>query len=221
MPILVFPITRVHLGLKVEGRKNLRKHRALLKKGMITCSNHVAQWDFPAVRRALYPFKPYVLVLEKNVSGEYGPLVRAVGGIPLPESDTRAIAVCSREVLKLLGEGGWLHVYPEGSLWEYYERIRPFKCGIGYFACRADKPVLPMAFSYRKPSRIREKLFHQPACYTISIGEPIIPDETLPLKEREIDMVRRCHAAVCRLAGLTPEENGYAPLFDRSRRIDA
>ena len=105
-------------------------------------------------------------------------------------------------------------------MWEYYAPIRPFKMGVGYYAVLCGKPILPMAFSYREPSWLRAKVFRQTACFTLSIGEPITMDETLPKKERETDLVRRAHDAVCRLAGIDPAQNLYPPIFDNSERID-
>ena len=105
-------------------------------------------------------------------------------------------------------------------MWEYYAPIRPFKSGIGYFACQFEKPIVPMAFSYRKPNWIRRKIFRQIACFTLSIGEPLLADPTLPRKQREADLVKRCHEEVCRLAGIDPAKNLYPPIFEQTKRID-
>ena len=77
-----------------------------------------------------------------------------------------------------------------------------------------------MAFSYRKPGWIRRKIFRQIAVFDLSIGEPLAPNEELGFKEREEDLVCRCHEAVCRLAGITPEVDLYPPIFDDSERVD-
>ena len=105
-------------------------------------------------------------------------------------------------------------------MWEYYAPIRPFRSGIGYFACQFEKPIVPMAFSYRKPNWIRRKIFGQIACFTLSVGEPLLADPTLPRKHREADLVKRCHEEVCRLAGIDPEKNLYPPIFEQTKRID-
>ena len=217
--LVVFPVARIRMGLKLEGRKNLKKNKALFKKGVLSCSNHVHMWDYICVMRAVLPRRPNVLVWAPNVSGENGKLVRFVGGIPIPEDDAHGAASCLTAAKEVLN-GGWLNIYAEGSMWEYYAPVRPFKSGIGYFACQFDKPVVPMAFSYRKPNWVRRKIFRQLACFTLSIGEPIFPDPLLPRKTRETDVVTRCHAAVCRLAGIDPAENLYPPVFDRTKRID-
>lgn len=217
--LVVFPLARIRLGLRIKGRKNLKKHGDVLRRGVLSCSNHVHMWDYICVMRAVRPARTNVLVWAPNVRGENGKLVRLVGGIPIPEDDAHGSIACMKAVEEVLN-GGWLHVYAEGSMWEYYAPIRPFKSGIGVFACRFDKPVLPMAFSYRRPNWLRRTVFRQIACLTMTVGEPIFADPPLPKKEREADLIKRCHAAVCRLAGMDPAENVYPPLFDRNKRAE-
>ncbi len=218
--ILAFPLATIRLGLRIRGRKILKQNKELLRKGAISCANHVHLWDYIAVMKAIRPRYSNLLAWAKNVRGENAGLIRMVGGIPIPEGDPHATAAFNKTVKELLVAGGWLHIYAEGSMWEYYAPIRPFKEGIGYYAVQCEKPVLPMAFSYRKPGWIRRVIFKQTACFTLSIGEPVLPDPSLPRQEREQDVVRRCHEAVCRLAGIDPASNPYPPIFDNTERVD-
>ena len=218
--LIVFPVARVRLGLRIHGRKNLKKHKEILKNGVVSISNHVHFWDYIAVMRALVPKKTNILVWDRNVRGENGPLMRLVGGIPVPEGDIHASIAMMKSVGKMLDQGGWLHVYSEGSMWEYYRPIRPFKNGAAYLACKYDKPIVPLAFTYRKPGFIRKKIFHQIALFDIHIGEPIFADKTLPKDERVNDLLIRSHEAVCKLAGFKDGENLYPPVYDKSERID-
>ena len=218
--LFVFLLARIRLGLKIEGRKNLRIHKEEIKKGIISCCNHVHMWDFIGILRGIFPKKPYVLVWGNNVRSENATLVRMVGGIPVPEDDLQATVTYYTQVKELLNSGGWLHIYPEGSMWEYYQPIRPFKRGAAYLATRLDKPILPLAYSYRKPGWIRRKIFKQIALYTLHIGEPIYANKSLPKDEQEQDLVIRSHRAVCELAGIDPDKNIYPPVFDHSKRID-
>lgn len=217
---IVFPFSYLKLGLKIKGKENLKKNKELLKQGALSICNHVHMWDYIAIMNAIKPRKPYILVWKKNVSGENGKLVRLVGGIPIPENDLSATLVYLDSIKKLLNEGGWLHIYPEGSMWEYYRYIRPFKKGIGHLAKMSHKPVIPMGISYRKPSWIRKTLFKQPACFNLCIGEPIYLNESLPKNKQEEDLLIRLHQKVCELAGLEDKENPYPPIFDNSKKID-
>ena len=218
--LIVFPVARVRLGLRIHGRKNLKKHKEILKNGVVSISNHVHFWDYIAVMRALVPKKTNILAWDRNVRGENGPLMRLVGGIPVPEGDIHASIAMMKSVCKMLDQGGWLHVYSEGSMWEYYRPIRPFKNGAAYLACKYDKPLVPLAFTYREPGFIRKKIFRQIALFDIHIGEPIFADKTLPKDERVNDLLIRSHEAVCKLAGFKDGENLYPPVYDKTERID-
>ena len=170
---IVFPMTRIKLGLKIKGRSNIRKNKKLFKQGIISCSNHINMWDYLGVICAIKPFKPYTFVWAPNVSGESGNVVRLVYGIPITEGDLAASYAFNKAIVELLRDKQWLHVYPEGSMWEYYAQIRPFKKGAAHFAVKYDLPVLPMGYSYRKPGWLRKKIFKQSAKLTLTIGEPL------------------------------------------------
>ena len=215
----VFLVVRVRLGLKVEGRENLKKHRAEIKNGIISVCNHVHMWDYLAILSAIRPVRPRILAWDKNISGENGKMIRGVGGIPIPTNSLHGTAAFIKAIEKYL-ESGWLHVYAEGSMWEYYAPVRPFKTGAAHFACSFDKPIIPLAFSYREPGLIRKKIFGQIALFTLHIGEPLYPDKNLPMKEQKTDLTIRCRDAVCNLAGIDSEHDIYEPIYHNSTRVD-
>ena len=218
--VIIFPMTKIRLGLKVEGRENLKKHKDVLDNGVVSICNHVHLWDYFAVLKALRPYKPNVLVWDKNINGEDGVSIRLVGGIPIPENNVDGQEACFLALGKFLSEHGWLHIYAEGSMWEYYAPIRPFKRGAALIAVRNDKPVIPMGFSYREPGWVRKHVFHQIALFTLHIGEPIYSDKTLKPRERVNDLTVRANKAVCALVGINPDENVYEPVFNDSKRVD-
>lgn len=219
--LLVFPILSFFKnGIRIKGKKNLKRYKNELKDGAITIANHVHMWDYICVMKALHNFKwTYLLSWDKNVNGESGPLVRMVGGIPIPENDNEATVAFNHAIKKLLNDGNFLHIYPEGSMWEYYAPIRPFKNGAASLAIKNNKPILPMAFSYRKPGWIRKHIFKQPAAFTLKIGEPIYPNPDLDKTAQIDDLTIRAHEAVCHLAGFD-EDNIYPPIYNNSKRID-
>ena len=218
--ILVFPLTIPYIGLKVKGRKNLKAYKNELKNGAITISNHIHLWDYISIMRALRPKKTRVIIWAPNVRGENGKMMRAVGGVPIPDDNVEGKAAFNKAIGKYLEDGGWLQIYAEGSMWEYYAPIRPFKTGAASLACRYDKPILPLGFSYRKPSWIRKHIFKQDAAITVTIGKPLFKDESLPEAEQRVDLTKRVHDAVCLLSGINPEDNIYPPIFDHNKRID-
>ena len=221
LKIFVFWVATVRMGLKIEGRENIKKHRAVLENGVISVANHVHMWDYICVMKAVRPFWPNLLAWAPNINGENGTLIRMVGGIPIPEGNTAATKTYLKVIRNLLqNDHGWLHIYAEGSMWEYYRPIRPFKRGAAHIACDSDKPILPLGFSYREPGWIRKHIFRQIATFTLHVGEPVFPNKDLGPKEREKDLLIRSHEAVCALAGIDPKLNLYPPVFDDSKRID-
>ena len=221
MYILIWPILCFFMmGLKVKGRKKLKFYKDQLKDGAVTISNHIHLWDFIANMKALRPYKPYVLIWDMNIRGENGAMMRAVNGVPIPSDNKEGMRAMNEAVGKHLENGGWLHVYAEGSMWEYYPYIRPFKLGAFSLACRYNKPVLPLGFSFRKPSWIRKHIFKQDAAITVTVGEPIYKNDSLPEAEQRIDLATRVHEAICKLSNLDDGENLYPPIFDRNKRAE-
>ena len=217
--LIVFPLTHLNMGIKIKGKKNLKNNKELLKKGAITISNHIHYWDYICVMKAVHNYKwPYILAWDKNVNGESGPLVRMVGGIPIPLHDNEATIAFSNSIKKMLDAGGFLHIYPEGSMWEYYAPIRPFKNGAASIAIRNNKPIIPMAFSYRKPGWFRRVILKQPAAITLNIGKPLFVYEEINKSKRVEDLTIRAHQADCSLAGFK-NDNIYEPIYNNSKMI--
>ena len=221
--ILVYPLTYIRLCLRVKGRKNLRKNRKLLRKGAISVCNHVHMWDYLGIMAPVHHIRwPNILSWDRNISGENGPLIRMVGGIPIPLHSLRGIQKFYKETIERVKSGGWLHIAAEASMWEYYAPIRPFKDGPAYFAYKCDRPIVPMAFSYRKIGWFRRVFFKSIAKFTLNIGEPLFIDKSLPQDEAIKKLTIEVHKAVCKLAGFKEGENIYPPLYnkDTSKRID-
>ena len=218
--VIVFPICPIYMGLRIKNRKNLNKYKDQLKNGAITVSNHIHMWDYIAVMKAIRHRKPHVIVWAPNVRGESGTLVRLVGGIPIPDGDLAGKVAFNKAIEDSLARGEFLQIYAEGSMWECYPYIRPFKVGAASLACRCNKPILPIGFSFRKPSWFRKHILGQEVAITLNMGEPIFPDENLPEQERRIDLTTRVHNAVCYLADVNPKENPYEPIFNNSKRVD-
>ena len=217
--LIVFPMAKVRMGIRIKGKAHIRSNKALLKNGVVTICNHVHYWDYICIMKALHNFKwPYLLSWDKNVNGDSGPLVRFVGGIPIPVNDNEAMVAFTKSIKKLLEDGNFLQIYSEGSMWEYYAPIRPFKRGAASIAVKNDKPLLPMAFTYRKPGWIRRKIFHQMALFTLHIGEPLLPNKELEKNVQVDDLTVRAHEAVCALAGF--EHSIYPPIYDHSKKVE-
>lgn len=216
--LIVMPVVNIRMGLRVHGRKNLKKHKEVISKGIISCCNHVHYWDYLGIYHGVRYHFPKYIVWANNVRGSLGGLMRMLGGIPVPDGNIGGQLAFTKTIKKLLEEGAWLHIYSEGSMWEYYRPVRPFKLGAATYACKYNKPILPMAYTYRKPNFIRRVIFKQIATFDLHIGEPIYRNENLSKEEQIKDLTIRSHQAVCSLAGI--ENNIYPPIFENNHRID-
>ncbi len=220
--LIVFPLVKIRLGLKVVGKENLKKYKDVINNGVISVTNHIHMWDYLALLRTIKPIKANVLAWAPNINGENGPVIRLTGGIPIPENNYRGTMAYFNAIKKLLTEEkGWLQIYAEGSMWEYYAPIRPFKRGCSFFAVQFNKPIIPLGYSYRKPTWFRKVFFKQLGRITINIGEPLYPNNEIESSAaREADLTTRVHDAICRLVGIEPKDNPYPPIFDNSKRVD-
>lgn len=215
---IVFPFTRIKLGLKIEGKKNLKKNKKIIKNGVISCCNHIHMWDYICIMKGVRPFKPHFISWKENITDKSGSLVRLVGGIPIPDDNLKGMRAYNKALASFMENGGFLHIYPEGSMWEYYEYLRPFKRGLAYLAIKYNKPILPMAIKYREPSFLRKHILRRDYSFTLCIGDLIYKDDNLKNKEQELDLTKRCHKELCNLAGIT--NNPYDEIFNNSKRID-
>jgi 1-acyl-sn-glycerol-3-phosphate acyltransferase len=212
--IVVFPLSVLRFGLKIEGRDILRKYRALFKNGAMTISNHIHKWDLLFVLKAIRYRSVYFPVWKENLKTPDRGFVRFTGGIPIPESIS--LMKCYNQAFdEIHARKKWMHAYPETAMFYFFQPIRPFKKGVFTMAYRYDLPVIPMAFSYRKPrfpftlvNLFRTIIGNQKLpMVTLRIGEPLLFDTTLGRKEAVKKMRKDCHEAIVRLAGIS--DNPY------------
>jgi 1-acyl-sn-glycerol-3-phosphate acyltransferase len=207
---LVFVLSPLRFGLKIKGRKILRKYRELLKNGAMTVSNHVQRWDFLFVLQAVCYRRIWFPAWKENLMGPDRNLIRLAGGVPVPE-DIHTIRYFNEAFDELHKRKKWIHVFPESARWDYFVPVRPFKKGMFSMAYKYKLPVLPLAFSYRRPgfffaliNKLRKK---ELPMITVTIGEPIMPDRSLGRKEAVQKLRKLCHERIIELAGI--EDNPY------------
>jgi 1-acyl-sn-glycerol-3-phosphate acyltransferase len=203
--ILVFFLSPLRFGLKIKGREILRKNRRLLKNGAMTVSNHIHRWDFLFVLQAVRYRRLWFPAWKENLMGPDRYFIRKAGGIPVPEN-LHTIQYFNKAFDELYSKHKWLHVFPESARWDYYAPVRPFRKGMFTMAYRYKLPVIPIAFSYRKPrfpftvlNKLRKKNLPM---ITLTIGEPILPDTSLPRKEAVQILRKECHRRIVDLTGI-------------------
>ena len=213
--IAAFPILRLAHGLKIYGRRNIRRNRKLLKHGAVTICNHVFMWDYICVMRAVRPHLEYMIAWKTNFEGPNRNFIKWVGGMPVPTGSLRSMAAYSKAIDSVLDDGKWLHCYPEGSMWYYYPDIRPFKKGVFKYAVKHNKPVIPIGLSFRERKGLY-KLFGKTPCVDMHIGEPVMPNTTLPYNDATIVLTKECYIKVQELVGI----NKGDPTYNENLNID-
>ena len=109
--LIVFPLMRLTHGLRIYGKRNLRKHKKELKNGAITISNHVFMWDYLCVLKAISPHVSYFPAWKPNFETGFQPFMRILGGMPIPDGDIHAMASFKRSMDEVVESGRWLHVF--------------------------------------------------------------------------------------------------------------
>ena len=205
---IVFPLMRLTHGLRIYGKENLKKHKAELKGGAISISNHVFYWDYLAVLKAIRPRLAYFPAWKTNFEGSNATLIRWSGGIPIPTDDLRAMVKFNRAIEEVLASGKWLHFYPEGSMWLFYPDIRPLKKAVFSYAVKFNKPILPITMSFR-PRKGIMKLFSKKPRVDLHIGEPLFPNKDLPKREAEEELRARAYHIMQVMNGINPGDPTY------------
>ena len=206
--LVVFPIMHLTHGLRIYGRKNLRKHKKELKNGAITISNHVFMWDYLCVLKAIRPHISYFPAWKPNFESGFQPFMRILGGMPIPEGDIHAMIAFKRDLDKVVADGKWLHVFPEGSLWYFYPDIRPLKPAAFRYAVTYGKPLIPISMSFR-PRKGWRKLFGKGPFVDLHIAEPLYADPTLPPREAADELRARAYKIMQEMNGILPGDPTY------------
>lgn len=168
-PIL-FIVTKLWLGLKIEGRENLSK----VGDEYITVANHINMIDCAMIALSIFPRVPYFLTLQSNLEIpliKY--LVMLFRGIPIPKNKTGKEKMINT-INQLLKNEEVVGIYPEGHLIPYCSELREFKDGAFNFAVKNQVPIVPILFTYREVNDIRRFIKKKPFI-TLTILEPEYP----------------------------------------------
>jgi len=179
-------------GLRIEGHKNLRD----IKAGAITVSNHIHNIDSTMIAVALTPKRMIFTSIEGNFKLPVVRwLIKWVGVVPIPTS-THALRGFFDNTIQQLKEGGKVHFYPEGSLWQYYTGLRPFKKGAFHMAVDAGVPVVPVVLVQRASTGLR-RIIRRKSLFSVVICPPVYADATLSEAKQIDDMRDRTHQIMC------------------------
>jgi 1-acyl-sn-glycerol-3-phosphate acyltransferase len=175
-PVIIYDY--LVFGLRIEGRSNLRRAS---QAGCILVSNHSLYLDPAVLIHTLFPRRAYYFALKSHFRHPLGgPILRLMGGIPVPgRSEMRTAENTMRQALEL---GYCVHLFPEGEMKHLNQEIAPFKGGAFYLAARLGVPVVPITLVHR-PRRVFGRVLNRRFIRVRSVvGEPVEPlkgaDET-------------------------------------------
>lgn len=153
---LVAPFVRILMPIKVIGKENSPKTRAIF-----VC-NHTSNLDIIVLDCCRYK-KAYVLAKHTLFKNKFvGAILKKLGAIPVNRQDLSTTTV--RTTLKILEQDEQLIIFPEGTRKETLDETTALKNGMALFALKTNSPIVPM-YMAKKP-----KLFRFNKLY---IGEPI------------------------------------------------
>lgn len=192
-------------GAIYKTKKKFKELRKKFKDGFISVSNHCYEYEVLMIRRLNYGRPVYFPMWKEGAEGPSGTFYRAGGGIPLVHS-MRGLALCMREMENVLKEGKQLHVFPEAAGWFYYAGIRSFQEGAFRIAYKLNKPIIPMATSFRERKGIW-RLFgsKNKPLVCLSVGDPIYPNLDNNREEEITRLAKESREAVMHLAGIKDE----------------
>lgn len=179
---------RIFLGIKVYGKENLKN----IKGGAITVSNHVHYLDFSIATNFIGGIRKRTHVVAKKDNFDVpfaGKLMSGYGCMPLPETPKANINFY-KQVTAYLKQGRYIHLFPEASMWPYYNKLRPHKTGAYHFASKNNVPVVPYVIVFRE-SKGFAKLIRRRPRMSVYICKPLYTNLTLTSKQQNLDLQTR------------------------------
>lgn len=181
--ILAFPIlwlvSKIAFGVKVKNKKYLKKELKK-KEGVFFYSNHCHCAD-AYLSHVFFgvPRRTYVISHSDPVNiPVVGTLVMMLGCLPLPNSK-KTFRNYNAAMKERVEQGAMIAVYPEGTLWPYYNGMRPFEKTSFKYAAMYHQPIVVCAETFRKP-----KIFKKgKPRMTLTLSHVLYPDENLSVEE--------------------------------------
>ena len=190
-------------------RLDAREMTRIPKKGpFILAMNHVNFLDGPILLARLFPRRVVSLAKKETWDNPLlGFAATSIGAIPITRGGADPTAL--RQVSKVLAEGGFLYINPEGTR-SRDGVLRGGKAGVVAIAQRTGAPLIPLAFEGLEGfgDSIR-KLRRTPAILHVGEAFDLVQSTRDTEKETRIpDKLRReaiVDEVMCRIAALLPE----------------
>lgn len=161
--------TKLFLHIKFIGKDKIKDY-----KGYYLYGNHTLMVGDPFIPLILnFPKRNYTVMSSANLGIPFiGKILPFVGGLPIPKKIHEKESLF--KAMEILSKKNCITIYPEGHLWPYYTKIRPFSLSSFKFPCISNVPSFSITTTYQK-----RKFFKRPKI-TIYVDGPFYPEgETL------------------------------------------
>ena len=188
--LILFVFNRIFFWYKVKGRDKLVKNT-----GFVSVSNHIHPMDCTFIGLIYYPKSVYYPTVDTNFKiPVIRHLIRLLHAFPIPKEKEKKKDFYE-QIDSALKHKKILQMYPEGSLWPYYDKVRNFKYGAFKIAASANVPIQPIRFTFVKPYGIY-RLYKKKDCIEATILDPIYPNLDLDLTRRIEDLRERAYISI-------------------------
>lgn len=177
------------------GYKIIDKNKAIKKSKVISVSNHIHPMDCTMISLIYFKNLIYFPTIINNFKIPFiRKLIKLLGAIPIPskKDDKKSFY---ESINNALNDNNHIHMYPEGSMWPYYNKLRNFKYGAFKMAVDANCPVQPIKFIYQKPKGIK-KIYKRKDCINAIVLDPIYPNNELNYYDRINDLKEKAFNAI-------------------------
>lgn len=208
-------LTRAAAAVVLAGRVRVEGRELVPRSGpLLVCCNHVSTLDPVLVPAYLPRADSWSLGKAEYFApgARFGWLFRAYHGFPVTRHSADRAAL--RRALGILGEGGALCIYPEGTRRGGAGLARP-EPGAGFLALKSGAAVLPVAISGTERVLPQGAWWPRPAAVTIRFGQPLNFASRGGTRHRE-DYQEAADRIMIAVAGMLPAEqrgvfSGVAP----------
>jgi 1-acyl-sn-glycerol-3-phosphate acyltransferase len=175
----------IFFNIKIIGRNNLNIRKAIL------ISNHTLYLDPGILSHAIMPRRTYFSAMEKTFNKKIlGTYIRLLGAFPL--KDNTPLLSALKQIKRAIDKRGFIHIFPEGELYHYNQKVKDFKNGAFYLSFIFNIPVIPIALLVKQRSFLGKKTRLLPPKVIVLIEKPLFPYEfnNYSLKEEKINAMK-------------------------------
>ncbi len=178
----------IYHRIGVRRMDELKKMLASLphKGTVILAANHASYLDPPIVGM-VFPQKLRFVAWEGLFRVPImGPLIRALGAVPVSPENKNSSAGLLRQVMSFIEDDHSVLIFPEGQR-TLDGKLQPLEGGTALVALKTGTPIVPIWLEGTWEAYPPHYVIPRPHKITITFGDPIYPDrlpEEMPEKEK-------------------------------------